>query len=305
VIVRFQNALFVVIHQPKHARLFDRRPDQRNRFEQRHSKPLWRVGRKTYFSGNRSGQNAAHRGPADLKPAGDFSPGDAGAMQLADLGGVQSRRNWPIQLFAVQPSLRQSGARPVTQDLTFELGEDGQQTRHGTTGRSCEIQRLGQRDETDTEMLQFLQGGKQICYGASPAIEPPHQNHVDFTTARGFDELFTSLSLDSAGTDITDLQGDRPAASCNVLPQRTYLHRERLLIVRRNARVQTGAQHFRRSSWLAENVSGFRFAGSPFYRHSDGSHCHGHIGSFPAMSPSMILRGHGGCFAPVVPRHPL
>src|SRR6185437_11174551 len=106
---------------------------------------------------------------------------------------------------------------------------------------------------------------------------------VDFTTARGFDELFTSLSLDSAGTDITDLQGDRPAASCNVLPQRTYLHRERLLIVRRNARVQTGAQHFRRSSWLAENVSGFRFAGSPFYRHSDGSHCHGHI---------RILSGH-------------
>jgi hypothetical protein len=42
-IVRFEDALFVVIHQPKHARLFDRGPDQWNGLEQRHPPPLWRV----------------------------------------------------------------------------------------------------------------------------------------------------------------------------------------------------------------------------------------------------------------------
>jgi len=45
VIVRFEDALLVVIHQPKHARLFDSDPDFRNRFEQCHPQPLWRAGR--------------------------------------------------------------------------------------------------------------------------------------------------------------------------------------------------------------------------------------------------------------------
>lgn len=35
-IVRFEDTLFAVMDQPKHARLFDRRADHRNRFEQRH-----------------------------------------------------------------------------------------------------------------------------------------------------------------------------------------------------------------------------------------------------------------------------
>ena len=50
VIVRFEDALLTVIHQPKHARLFDRGPDLWNRFEQRHPQPLWRVRGETYFS---------------------------------------------------------------------------------------------------------------------------------------------------------------------------------------------------------------------------------------------------------------
>jgi hypothetical protein len=37
VIVRLNNALLVVVYQPDHARLFDSRPDQWNRFEHRHT----------------------------------------------------------------------------------------------------------------------------------------------------------------------------------------------------------------------------------------------------------------------------
>ena len=43
VIVRFEDAFLFVVHQPEHARLFDRGPDLWNRFEKRHPKPLWRV----------------------------------------------------------------------------------------------------------------------------------------------------------------------------------------------------------------------------------------------------------------------
>ena len=50
VIVWFEDALLTVIHQPKHARLFNRGPDLWNRFEQRHPQPLWRVRGETYFS---------------------------------------------------------------------------------------------------------------------------------------------------------------------------------------------------------------------------------------------------------------
>ena len=50
VIVRFEDARLIVIHQPKQAHLFDRHPDQWNRFEQRHPPPLWRVRGETYFS---------------------------------------------------------------------------------------------------------------------------------------------------------------------------------------------------------------------------------------------------------------
>jgi hypothetical protein len=69
-----------------------------------------------------AGQNAAHRGPTDLKPAGDFSFGDTSAVQFPDLSGMPARRDRSTQLFAVQPCLNQSGARAFAQDLPFELG---------------------------------------------------------------------------------------------------------------------------------------------------------------------------------------
>ena len=47
-----------------------------------------------------------------------------------------------------------SGSFP--QNLSFELRQDGQQSGHGSTGWRGQIQRLGERYETDTQMLQFL-----------------------------------------------------------------------------------------------------------------------------------------------------
>lgn len=90
-IVRFEDSLLAVIHQPKHACLFDRGPYLRNRFKQRHPQPLWRVVVRPVSPGIRSAQNATHGCPADLKPPRDLGFGNTGTMQFTDLGGVQSR----------------------------------------------------------------------------------------------------------------------------------------------------------------------------------------------------------------------
>jgi len=40
-------------------------------------------------------------------------------------------------------------------------------------------------EETNPEMLQFLERGQQICYRAAPAIQSPHQHPVDLTATGG------------------------------------------------------------------------------------------------------------------------
>ena len=44
----------------------------------------------------------------------------------------------------------------------FELGEHREQPGHGATGRRRQIQRFGERHETDAQFRQFLQRDDQI-----------------------------------------------------------------------------------------------------------------------------------------------
>jgi hypothetical protein len=71
-----------------------------------------------------------------------------------------------------------SEARPSSfpQNLPFELGEYSQQARHRATGWRSQIQSLGQRNETDTKMFEFLQRRQQIGNRATPPIQPPDQH---------------------------------------------------------------------------------------------------------------------------------
>ena len=114
-------------------------------------------------------------------------------------------------------------------------------------GRS-QIQRLGQRNEADAEMLQFLKGRQQIRYRPAPAVQPPHQHDIDLAAAGGLQQFLTSFSLGRTGADLTDLHGNGPAAPGGILPHGATLHRQRLLIVSGNAGIQASAEHFRRSS---------------------------------------------------------
>jgi hypothetical protein len=71
-------------------------------------------------------QDTAHRGAADVETACDFGFAYACAAQFADLIGMQGGRNRSAQTFAVLPGVSQAGANSLAQNLSFELGEDGQ-----------------------------------------------------------------------------------------------------------------------------------------------------------------------------------
>ena len=66
------------------------------------------------------------------------------------------RARGPAQPFPVLTGMGQASLGPFPQDFSFELGEDRQQAGHGPSGRRGQIQRFGQRDETDAKMVQFL-----------------------------------------------------------------------------------------------------------------------------------------------------
>jgi len=74
--------------------------------------------------GNRSDQNPANRGPADVQAAGDLGVADTSAVQLKDFRGVDGRGRRPTQPLAVLPRMSQARPRSFPQNLPFELGED-------------------------------------------------------------------------------------------------------------------------------------------------------------------------------------
>ena len=142
---------------------------------------------------------------------------------------------------------------PLAQNLTFELGKDGQQRGHRPASRCCQIQCLRQRYEAYSEMLQFLKCSEKIRHRPPPTIQSPHQHDVDLAAASSVQQLFPQLSLRSAGTDLFHLHGDGPAAFCGVLAQGANLQWDGVLVECGNAGVKANAKHFRMFPSLAEN----------------------------------------------------
>jgi hypothetical protein len=78
-------------------------------------------------------------------------------MQFPDFRSVYGRGCRPTKPFPVLPRMGQSSPSSFPQNLSFELGEYSEQAGHRTTGWGSQIQRFGQGNEPDTQMLQFLQ----------------------------------------------------------------------------------------------------------------------------------------------------
>jgi hypothetical protein len=134
------------------------------------------------------GQEAADRGSADFKLAGDFGFAVALLVQLSGFDGLLNYRWRATEAFAVEPRMSQTGPHTLAQDFAFELGKHSEQSGRGSTRRCGQIERFGQRYESHVEMLKFLERRYQVRYGPAPAIQTPHQDHIDFTPARGSDQ---------------------------------------------------------------------------------------------------------------------
>jgi len=48
-----------------------------------------------------------------------------------------------------------------------------------------QVQRLGQANEADTQMLHFLEGCQQVGYRATPVVQTPDQHQVNLAAASG------------------------------------------------------------------------------------------------------------------------
>ena len=189
---------------------------------------------------------------------------------------------WPTQPFSALARMGQASSRPFAQDLPFELGEDRQQAGHGATGGCGQIQRLGQGNEADAEVLQFLECRQQVRNGPAPAVQTPHQHDIDFPPASGLQQFLAGFSPHCPRVHLTHLQGDRPSAASRVLAHGPVLHHESLLVAGRDPGVQAGPKHLRSPACLAKNVGGFCLPGSPFCSHSRILPDPGHRGSFLA-----------------------
>jgi len=97
-----------------------------------------------------------------MQAPGDFGFADAGAVQFPDFRRVYGRGDRATESFAVLTSLGQTRASSFAQNIFFELRKNCKQSRHGATSGRGQIQWLGQRDEADSEMLQFLQCRQQV-----------------------------------------------------------------------------------------------------------------------------------------------
>jgi hypothetical protein len=115
-------------------------------------------------------------------------------MQLADFHSVYGRGRRPTQSLAVLPRMRQACASSFPQDLSFKLGEDSQQAGHGATSWCGQVQSLGQGNEADAKMLQFLQCRQQILT-ERPHRSKRHTSTTSISRRRAASSSFSRASL--------------------------------------------------------------------------------------------------------------
>lgn len=130
------------------------------------------------------------------------------------------------EAFAVSPCVGQAGADALAQDFPLEFSEHREQSGHGAASGYGQIERFGQRNETDSEALQFLQRRNKIGDGPAPAVQAPHQNDIDFAPSCSRNQCFAQLALGSAGADLRDLLAYRADSQSEALRVLMQLLRE-------------------------------------------------------------------------------
>ena len=91
----------------------------------------------------------------------------------------------------------QTTSHTFAEDVPFELRKHGKQSGHRATGWCSQIERLGERYETDSEMLKLLQRRNQVGDGAAPPIQVPYQHYIDCAAASSSDQVARSARCDA------------------------------------------------------------------------------------------------------------
>ena len=68
--------------------------------------------------------------------------------------------------------LRDPGFYTIAENVTFELGKDGQHASECAATRRCQVESVVQRYEADLQRRQLLQRVHQINEGSSPPVSP-------------------------------------------------------------------------------------------------------------------------------------
>ncbi len=132
-------------------------------------------------------------------------------------------------------------------------------------------------------MLRLLKGRQQIGYGAAPAVQASNQHQIDVPATGGFQSFLAGFPSRCPEYHLPDLQGNRLAAQGGILPHRPVLHRQSLLVIRGNAGVQAGTEHFWQFPSLAKNVVGLCLRKGPFDGHF--SECHPSVAAINPFRP--------------------
>jgi hypothetical protein len=109
-------------------------------------------------------------------------------LQPDRLVDLERRRPRPAVRSALFPRLGDPGPDSLAQDLPLELGEDRQHPRHGAARWGRQVEGLGQRDKADAQVGQLAKSRHQISDGSAPAIEPPDHDHVNVSSAGGYQQ---------------------------------------------------------------------------------------------------------------------
>ncbi len=81
--------------------------------------------------------------------------------------------------------------------------------------------------------VQFLQGGDEVDQRPSPAIEPPYDDDIDFSSTGGAQQFLAPRTGLGSRADFLDRRGDPPAFAFGIGAHGLELHGQRLLIVGR------------------------------------------------------------------------
>lgn len=135
-----------------------------------------------------------------------------------------------------------SSAYALASNFTLKFRKYCNHSGHRAPGRSREVERLGERDERDAELAKLFERENEIRKRSSPAIESPDDDRVDVASSRRLHELLALRSMLRARLHLVNLENDAPFAMVGVLAHLSKLHRNRVLVRRRDARVERDAK---------------------------------------------------------------